>query len=130
MKKTARITAVVAAGAILLSGATAAVAGGSNVSYSTTVGSFNGSGYTAYQDKTTHGATGFLNSGSVGGNYTVDARMLGTDGTAGSWARTLSDGTSHYLYNNVSSSANARVEFSNDAFTPVSVQVSGSWRSN
>jgi hypothetical protein len=98
-------------------------------SYDTTVGRFNGSGYSGYQTKTTSGAYGNLNSSSVGGSYTVDARMDATTGT-GSWVRSVTDNDTRSLPNSVSSGNSARVEFSNDLTTPVNVQVTGSWRSN
>lgn len=107
----------------------AAEAGTSYSGYNTTVGKFNGSGYTAYQTKTTSGAYGNLNSTTVGGSYTVDARMQSSTGT-GAWVRSVGDNDSRTLPNSVSSGRSARAEFSNDATTPVDVQVSGSWRSN
>lgn len=98
-------------------------------SYDTTVGKFNGSGYTGYQTKTTSGAYGNLKSSSVGGSYTVDARMQASSGT-GSWVRSVTDNDTRNLPNSVPSGTSARVQFSNDITTPVDVQVTGSWRSN
>lgn len=57
-------------------------AGTSYSSYSTTVGPFNGSGYTGYQVKSISGASGDLYSGTVGGS----ARRRASSGT-GSWVR-------------------------------------------
>lgn len=106
-----------------------AEAGTSYTSYSTSVGKFNGNGYTAYQTKTTTGATGNLRSTSVGGKYTVDARMQASSGT-GSWVRSVNSNETRNLSNSVSKGSSARVQFSNDLSTPVAVQVSGTWRSN
>ena len=97
--------------------------------YNTTVGAFNGSGYTGYQTKANSGAYGNLSSGTVGGSYTVDARMQASSGT-GSWVRSVTDNDFRNLPNSVPSVTSARVQFSNDVTTPVNVQVSGSWRSN
>lgn len=104
-------------------------AGTSYSSYNTTVGAFNGSGYTGYQTKTNSGTYGNLISGTVGGSYTVDARMQASSGT-GSWVRSVTDNDYRSLPNSVPSRTSARVQFSNDLITPVNVQVSGTWRSN
>jgi hypothetical protein len=104
-------------------------AGTSWSSYNTTVGKFNGSGYTGYQTKASSGTYGELNSSVVGGSYTVDARMQASSGT-GSWVRSVTDSDYRKLPNSVPSGLSARVEFSNDITTPVDVQVSGTWRSN
>ncbi|WP_104176445.1 hypothetical protein [Cryobacterium sp. Y50] len=131
MKKTTRITmGLITSTVIVLSGATAAMAGTDNEPYNTTVGKFNGSGYTGYQVKDIYGATGRLESATVGGDYLVDARMQSSNGATGSWARNVSDGTNHDLVNGIANGQYVRVQFSNDAFTPVDVQVTGDWRSN
>ncbi|MEW5323794.1 hypothetical protein V2J23_17245 [Geobacillus thermoleovorans] len=104
-------------------------AGSSWSNYNTTVGKFNGSGYTGYQTKASSGTYGELNSSVVGGSYTVDARMRASSGT-GSWVRSVTDNDYRTLPNSVPSGLSARVEFSNDITTPVDVQVSGTWRSN
>lgn len=109
----------------LLASAGIVEAGTSYSGYSTTVGKFNGSGYTGYQTKSTSGKYGNLSSGTVGGNYVVDARM-----SSGSWVRNVTDNDYRSLPNSVASGNSARVQFSNDFDTPVNVQVSGSWRSN
>lgn len=104
-------------------------AGTSWSNYNTTVGKFNGSGYTGYQTKASSGTYGELNSSVVGGSYTVDARMQASSGT-GSWVRSVTDNDYRTLPNSIPSGLSARVEFSNDITTPVDVQVSGTWRSN
>ena len=82
-----KVTATVLGIGILSMGATA-LAGTTYSSYNTTVGAFNGSGYTGYQTKATAGTNGNLNSTSVGGGYEVDARMQdATSGVHGPWAR-------------------------------------------
>lgn len=113
----------------LLATAGVAQAGTSYSYYSTTVGKYNGSGYTNYQTKATSGAYGHLDSRSVGGSYTVDARMQASYGT-GDWVRSVTDNDFRYLPNNVPNGYSARVQFSNDWNTPVDVQVTGYWRSN
>lgn len=90
------------------------------------MGAFNGSGYRAYQTKAISGTNGYLGSSTVGGRYVVDARMTG----GGSWTRNLTDNRNYYLYNDILKGARTRVQFSNDLGTPVSVQVTGYWRSN
>ncbi|MBS2771894.1 hypothetical protein PNH38_14410 [Anoxybacillus rupiensis] len=104
-------------------------AGTSWSEYNTTVGKFNGSGYTGYQTKAYSGTYGELNSSVVGGSYTVDARMQASSGT-GSWVRSVTDSDYRTLPNSVPSGIECRVQFSNDLTTPVDVQVSGKWRSN
>ena len=120
------ITAAVA-GAMLLGGAGAALAGTTESSYSTTVGKFNGNGYTAYQTKAGTGTAGKLWTESVGADYKVDARMNSTTSN-GSWAR-MGDRTYADLFNSVRAGQQARVLFNNDSTTRVDVQVSGVWRS-
>lgn len=76
MKKfTKRKVGTVALAVGLLASAAGVSAGTSYGYYSTTVGSFNGSGYTSYQTKANSGQYGYLDSDSVGGSYVVDARM-------------------------------------------------------
>lgn len=128
MKKKNRL-AVLGLTVGLLAFGGAVQAGTSYSSYNTTVGAFNGSGYTGYQTKASSGTYGNLNSGTVGGSYTVDARMQASSGT-GSWVRNVTDNDSRTLPNSVPSGTDARVQFSNDLTTPVNVQVTGSWRSN
>ncbi len=123
--RTNKIVAFLAASCIAMGGAVA-WAGTSNVNYNTTVGPFNGSGYTSYQTKAISGTNGYMGSATVGGSYRVDARMTG----GGSWTRDITDNRNYYLYNNISKGAGTRVQFSNDATTPVHVQVTGYWRSN
>lgn len=62
------------------------LAGTSYVDFSTTVGKFNGSGYTAYQKKEYSGASGYV-TGFYSGGYNSDIRMIDEDGNKGSWAR-------------------------------------------
>ena len=121
------ITAAVA-GAMLLGGAGAALAGTTEASYSTTVGRFNGNGYTAYQTKAGSGTAAKLWVESIGADYGVDAWLNSPSGGPIGWSR-MGDRTYADLYNNVPAGKPARVQFSNDALTPVAVQVSGVWRS-
>ncbi|MGP7819743.1 hypothetical protein ACTXGU_21795 [Niallia sp. 01092] len=107
----------------------AAQASYSYSSYDTTVGKFNGSGYTSYQKKSSSGQYGSLDSRTVGGAYTVDARMTASTGT-GSWVRSVGDNDFRSLPNSISAGYDTRVQFSNDLDTPVNVQVTGYWKSN
>lgn len=118
--------------AICSIGSSMVYAGTSYSSYNTTVGRFNGSGYTGYQTKTTSGANGNLRSKSVGGSYVVDARMIESNGTAASWRRNITDNKNYALDGHYSHKKGdrVRVQFSNDLTTPVNVQVTGSWKSN
>ena len=113
----------------MLAVGTSAWAGTSFQSYSTTVGKFNGNGYTAYQTKSGAGTAADLRSKSVGADYVVDARLQASSGTGG-WARDVGDNDTRQLWNSVQKGASARVQFSNDWNTSVDVQVSGTWRSN
>lgn len=119
---------LLAAGVVagLCLGATSAVAGTTLKDYSTTVGKFNGKGYSGYQTKTYTDRAGDLNSRSVGGNYKVDARMV-PEGTGISG---VTDNNVYKLNTGLDAGKTARVEFNNGVFTRVDVQVSGEWRSN
>lgn len=109
-----------------------AQAGYSYSGYNTTVGRFNGSGYTGFQIKSKGGANGDIYSRHVGGNYRVDARMLESNGTVGAWTRGITDYGSYYVDGNYNHRRgdSVRLQFSNNWNTPVNVQVSGTWRSN
>lgn len=126
--KSAVLLSVVA----MVSSAVHVIAGTSYEAYSTTVPAFNGSGYTAYQTKTTTGTPANLKSDSVGGSYVVDVRMIDIDGNAGDWTRDVTDNQTYLVDGATShtSGDSVRLQFSNDWNTPVSVQVEGEWRSN
>jgi hypothetical protein len=104
-------------------------AGTSWSAFDVTVGKFNGSAYTGYQTKTYSGTDGELNMSTVGGSYTVDARMTASSGT-GPWVRSVTDTDYRKLPNSIPSGSSCRVQFSNDITTPVDVRVTGTWRSN
>lgn len=110
---------------------TSVMAGTAMSSYNTTVGKFNGSGYSDYQVKAVSGANGWIESEKVGGSYTVDVRMNSSAGN-GKWFRNLGDGLTGELPGNSAqvSGSNVRLRFSNDITTPVNVQVIGNWKSN
>ena len=118
-------------GVIVSMFSTVAYAGTSYSYYRTTVGKFNGNGYTSYQTKSIGGANGNIKSTKVGGGYSVDARMNSSVGN-GEWARDIKTGTKTYLPGNSNQlkGTSVRLQFSNDVTTPVDVQVSGSWQSN
>ena len=123
--------AIVTGTAIMLFG-TAVSAGTTMQDYSTTVGRFNGSGYTSYQTKSSGNDKGLLYSNAVGGSYTVDARMESRSGDKAKWVRDVDDNTYYSLpkHTNMTSGSSVRLEFSNDLTTPVRVQVEGQWKSN
>lgn len=109
----------------------AAMAGTSYSKYNTTVGRFNGNGYTDYQTKATSGANGYIKSTKVGGDYVVDVRMNSSSGN-GSWVRDLDDNDNRSLSGSakMKKGCSVRAHFSNDWNTPVAVQVIGQWKSN
>lgn len=120
-------------GVIALATSASAFAGTSLEGYETTVGKFNGNGYTGYDHvKSVDGANGSLNSHYVGGSYKVDARMQDGAGNDGDWSRNLSDDTSHTLdgHKYHLEGDSMRVQFSNDFNTSVDVQVNGNWSSD
>lgn len=124
--------AVVTSAALLLFGSSV-YAGTSMESYSTTVGKFNGSGYTSYQTKTYTIDKGELYSNAVGGNYNVDVRMCSSANKKAKWIRDVDDNTTYEIPTNskeIKAGNNVRLEFSNDLTTPVKVQVEGKWKSN
>lgn len=131
--KTNQLKRIIAGTAIatMMLGVTA-FAGTSYQNYNTTVGKFNGNGYSSFQTKSTSGANGDLNSSSVGGGYNVDVRMIDQNGNSGSWARNIKSGSTAQIdsHLNHTSGKNVRLQFSNDLTTRVDVQVVGSWRSN
>lgn len=106
-----------------------AQAGTSATNYSVIVDKFNGDGFTSSQTKATADARGSLNSGIVGGDYTVDARMTASSGT-GSWVQKVDDGETRGLPNTINKGISAKVQFSTNLTTPVDVKVTGSWQSN
>lgn len=124
------LTTLLVAGAVLVGGAGAAYAGTVNSNFSTTVAKANGSGYTSYQTQAKNGAAGDLWTGTVGGDYKVDARLNGTRGN-GTWDKNLGDSYYVSLVGNPNYKGDSvRIQFSNDLTTPVAVQVTGTWRSN
>jgi len=127
MKRKSMMSMGLAVGLLALGGA--AQAGTTYSNYDTSVAPFNGSGYTGYQTKSSSNASGTLLSKTVGGSYTVDARMTASSGT-GSWVRSVSDNQSRSVSNSIAAGKSARIQFSNDLSTPVSVQVTGQWKSN
>ncbi|MGM0836762.1 MAG: hypothetical protein ACQEV7_11440 [Bacillota bacterium] len=93
--------------------------------YSETVGKFNGSAYTYYYKNTeVHNIE--LNSYTVGGDYTVDARPQIKDWTTYyKWA-TIDDWQNvAWQYPFADDGGEVRIQFSNDLSTPVNVNVTG-----
>lgn len=108
-----------------------AQAGTEFADFNTTVGKFNGSGYTGTQRKAYSGANGYVSTSSVGGGYSVDARMV-SGNIKGGWTRGISGNCGQELPGNSQQKKgkNVRVQFSNNITTPVNVQVTGRWKSN
>lgn len=108
-----------------------AYAGTASEFYATVVGRFNGIGYSYYQTKATSGKDGYISSDRVGGNYKVDVRMENSS-ASGSWLRNVTDGTQKAVpgHSKHTKGSQVRLRFSNDAFTPVAVAVTGYWKSN
>lgn len=98
--------------------------------YNEIVGKFNGSAYTDYQTMKYGGQeTIEIYSDSVGSDYTVDIRAI-RDGYNSSWIRGVGDNQGYtiqtvYL---LDSGTQHQLQFSNNIFTPVDVQVTGKWR--
>lgn len=122
---------VVTVGAVMLLLGSSVCAGTSMQKYSTTVGKFNGNGYTGYQTKACTKEDGYLYSNAVGGSYVVDVRMISND-TKAAWVRDVNDNRGYYIPGNENLKAGneVRLQFSNDLLTPVDVQVEGEWKSN
>jgi hypothetical protein len=131
MKKVSKFKGLAAIFAMIMMLTCSAWAGTSTTSYNTTVGKYNGSGYSSYQTKSISGANGWIYSEQVGGKYVVDVRMNSTAGNA-PWLRNVTDGTSSSLPGVYKQNAgdSIRLKFSNDVNTPVNVQVIGTWKSN
>lgn len=123
---------IITTGLIVAMGVTMVQAGQYHLGYKTDVGAMGGNGFTTYQRKVIDGANGELVSRFVGGNYTVDARMLDPDGSKGSWQRNVDDSTTYVLdgHKDHRKGDSICVNFSNHFFTFVDVQVSGTWKSN
>lgn len=120
---------LLAASTLILSGVSA-WAGTSYSSYSTTVASFGGYGYTAYQTKANANSAADLSSTVVGANYVLSARTNSTEGV-GTWTGyVVNDNTTHKLANSLRKGASVQAQFKNRPQTAVAVQASGSWRSN
>mgnify|MGYP007066164689 CR=1 FL=1 len=105
-----------------------AEAGHNYTSYSTTVGKFNGSGYTGYQTKSVSGQKANVYLKNNGG-YNVDVRTT-SSGSNGTWSRNLNAGSRRSLTNGHNKGTRVRLQFSNDLTTRVNTQAHGSWRSN
>lgn len=99
--------------------------------YITVVGKFNGCGYSRYQTKAVSGKDGYIYSDKVGGKYKVDVRMENSSASGG-WLRNVTDGTQKAVpgHSKLTKGSEVRLKFSNDALTPVSVEVNGDWKSN
>ena len=133
MKTKRLVKAIVITSAILMLFGSSVYAGTSMKNYDTTVGRFNGNGYTGYQTKSYDIDKGYLYSNAVGGNYTVDVRMISSKNKKAKWVRDIDDNTYYSIptnKNDIKSGDSVRLQFSNDLTTPVAVQVSGKWKSN
>ena len=133
-KKSLRMRIGVAALAITMMSCTMSAFAATDFSgFSFSLPGFNGSKYTAYQKKTTTGATGEVEDYKSGAKANVDARMIDKDGDAGPWTRNLNQGASSYVLEGKSTlkeNEDVRAQFSSDITTTVAVDISGKWRSN
>lgn len=104
---------------------------GSWKAYDTTVGAWNGQGFTGSstaEEIEDHQA--WLDSFTVGGDYTVDARLQGyyngSYRAPGKWIQDVTDNKWYYYgYSLGFDFKKGRFQFSNDLTTPVKVQVTG-----
>lgn len=99
--------------------------------YDLTVPRFSGNAYTSYnQTKTTTRAAGNIRSTSVGGGYTIRARMQSSSYN-GAFVN-IQSGTNTPLpaHNNHYAGNSMRLNLRNQLTTTVNVQARGSWRSN
>lgn len=128
-KRIIKLAAVAGIAGVLLGGT--AYAGTAAEYYGTVVGRFNGYGYSEYQTKVFDGKNGYIYSSTVGGKYKVDVRMASSKGN-GEWLRNVTDGTQKPVkaHAKQTKGCKVRLHFSNDAFTPVTVHVGGTWKSN
>ncbi|SHX08356.1 Uncharacterised protein [Mycobacteroides abscessus subsp. abscessus] len=127
-RRVARLLGAAAMGISVM--ATAAYAGTSYQSFSTTAASFSGKGYTSYQSKTYAGRPADVRTSSVGGNHLVDLSLNSRDGK---WSKVVYDvgDNRHVAINNTfPKGAKVRLVAHNAWNTYVAVQVSGKWRSN
>lgn len=103
-------------------------AGHDYVYYDTTVGRFNGNGYSDVQTKSVAGQKADVSHLSNGG-YNVDIRTT-SSGSNGTWARNVKAGDVRQLTNGHNKGTQTRLQFSNDLTTRVDTQSRGYWRSN
>lgn len=118
--------------AILVSSSITAFAGTTYSVYDLTVGRFNGSAYTGYQDKAVTGSAAGLVSEFVGGNYTLDVRQVGANGNTGDWKRNVGDSQQSSIDGDAGQTAGSsvRLQFSNSLTTIQNIQTNGTWKSN
>ena len=134
IKKTLKTMGIVAAAITVLG--TSALAGQCYQGFNTTVAKLNGDGYTGTQKKELNGNNGRVKASSVGGGYSVDVMMEEKSGSSfngtGIWTRNLKTGKNLEVTANGNMKCGdiVRLRFSNDALTPVAVQVTGEWKSN
>ncbi|MBK3913718.1 hypothetical protein [Listeria ivanovii] len=103
-------------------------AGSTYANYSTTVGKFNGNGYTAYQTKKVAGQKANVKSTKTGG-YKLNVRT-NSAGSNGTWSADFTNSKNIDLSNGHNKGTKTRLHFSNKITTTRDVQASGSWRSN
>jgi len=98
--------------------------------FNTTVGSFNGNGYTGYLSKTNSGTNANVRNFSAGGGYSVRVRMQSSSAN-GAWTGYQSSGSFNVsAHSDHGGGTSVRLNFNNRLTTPVSVQVQGDWRPN
>ena len=127
-RRVARLLGAAAMGISVM--VTAAYAGTSYQSFSTTVPPLSGKGYTSYQSKTYAGRPADVRTSSVGGNHLVDLSLNSRDGKWSTVVHDVGDNRHVALNNTFSKGVKVRLVAHNAWNTYVSVQVSGKWRSN
>lgn len=99
--------------------------------FSVTVPKVNGDAYTGSQKKVQADAPAELRHVSVGGNYGVDACVVGKDSSiclVSPWKRLKGKDVSQSIPNAAGETSSVRIRFSNDVKTLVNVAVKGEWR--
>lgn len=116
--------------AVVIGAPVAAWAGTSYESYSVTIGSGGGNGYTGNQTKAGGSVKGDVNVTSVGNDYTVGASMMKSNGSQeGTKRYDLGAGYSATLPNSIAASSSVKMKMWGNPFWIVAIQANGTWKS-
>lgn len=125
------VTGVVILSAVALGAPLAAYAGTTYGSYSTTIPKFGGSAYSGNQTKAVSNQTGIVKVSRVGADRAVGVRIQKSDGSdQGKAVYEVTGGSTVPVKNSISKGSKVRLQFWGNVVWPVSVQVSGTWKSN